>query len=52
MPEVLPQLSSKRLLTMTWLEGPGCSPTRRPLDERNAIARAMFRPGGILQPLA
>jgi len=43
-PDVLPELSSRRLLTMTWLDG------RRLLDykshlieERNAIARAMFR---------
>jgi predicted unusual protein kinase regulating ubiquinone biosynthesis (AarF/ABC1/UbiB family) len=43
-PEVLPELSTKRLLTMTWLEGrPLLNYTDRPLDERNAIARAMFR---------
>ena len=44
MPEVVPELSTKRLLTMTWLEGRSCSTTRsRPLEERNRIARAMFR---------
>ncbi len=43
-PEALPELSTKRLLTMTWLEGrPLLDYTDRPLDERNAIARAMFR---------
>jgi predicted unusual protein kinase regulating ubiquinone biosynthesis (AarF/ABC1/UbiB family) len=43
-PDVVPELSTKRLLTMSWLEG------RRLLDyksaaieDRNQIARAMFR---------
>jgi predicted unusual protein kinase regulating ubiquinone biosynthesis (AarF/ABC1/UbiB family) len=43
-PDVVPELSTRRLLTMTWLEG------RRLLDyksaqieDRNQIARAMFR---------
>jgi predicted unusual protein kinase regulating ubiquinone biosynthesis (AarF/ABC1/UbiB family) len=43
-PEVVPELSTRRLLTMTWLEG--CrllDYTDRPLEERNQIARAMFR---------
>jgi predicted unusual protein kinase regulating ubiquinone biosynthesis (AarF/ABC1/UbiB family) len=43
-PDVLPELSTKRLLTMTWLEGRRLLDyTRRPLEERNRIARAMFR---------
>ncbi len=43
-PEVVPELSTKRLLTMTWLEGkPLLGYTGRPLEERNQIARAMFR---------
>ncbi len=43
-PDVLPELSTKRLLTMTWLEGRRLLDyTRRPLKERNRIARAMFR---------
>jgi predicted unusual protein kinase regulating ubiquinone biosynthesis (AarF/ABC1/UbiB family) len=43
-PEVVVQLSTKRLLTMTWLDGrPLLDYTSRPLDERNQIARAMFR---------
>jgi predicted unusual protein kinase regulating ubiquinone biosynthesis (AarF/ABC1/UbiB family) len=43
-PEVLAELSTRRLLTMNWLEGrPLLDYTDRPLDERNAIARAMFR---------
>jgi predicted unusual protein kinase regulating ubiquinone biosynthesis (AarF/ABC1/UbiB family) len=43
-PEVLPELSTKRLLTMTWLEGRKLLDyTDRPLEERNRIARAMFR---------
>ena len=44
MPEVLSELSTKRLLTMTWLEGrPLLDYKTAPLEERNAIARAMFR---------
>jgi predicted unusual protein kinase regulating ubiquinone biosynthesis (AarF/ABC1/UbiB family) len=43
-PEVLPQLSSKRLLTMTWLEGRRLLAYKEAmLEERNEIARAMFR---------
>jgi predicted unusual protein kinase regulating ubiquinone biosynthesis (AarF/ABC1/UbiB family) len=43
-PEVLPELSTQRLLTMTWLEGRRLLDyTRRPLEERNQIARALFR---------
>jgi len=43
-PEVLPALSTQRLLTMTWLDGRRLLDyTGRPLDERNTIARAMFR---------
>jgi predicted unusual protein kinase regulating ubiquinone biosynthesis (AarF/ABC1/UbiB family) len=42
-PEVLPTLSTKRLLTMTWLEG---KPLKEILDYpqsfRNEVARAMF----------
>jgi predicted unusual protein kinase regulating ubiquinone biosynthesis (AarF/ABC1/UbiB family) len=43
-PEVVPELSTKRLLTMTWLDGKRLLDyTDRPLEERNQIARAMFR---------
>ncbi|MBK5196976.1 MAG: AarF/ABC1/UbiB kinase family protein [Methyloceanibacter sp.] len=43
-PEVVPALSAKRLLTMTWLEGKRLLDYRdRKLEERNQIARAMFR---------
>jgi predicted unusual protein kinase regulating ubiquinone biosynthesis (AarF/ABC1/UbiB family) len=43
-PEVLPELSTRRLLTMTWLDGRRLLDyTDRPLEERNRIARAMFR---------
>ncbi len=43
-PEVVPELSTQRLLTMTWLEGrPLLDYADRPLDERNKVARAMFR---------
>jgi predicted unusual protein kinase regulating ubiquinone biosynthesis (AarF/ABC1/UbiB family) len=43
-PEVLPQLSSKRLLTMTWLEGRRLLAYKEAaLEERNEVARAMFR---------
>ncbi|HUW72747.1 MAG TPA: AarF/ABC1/UbiB kinase family protein [Methyloceanibacter sp.] len=43
-PEVLPALSTRRLLTMTWLDGRRLVDyTDRPLEERNQIARAMFR---------
>ncbi|MDJ0514236.1 MAG: AarF/ABC1/UbiB kinase family protein [Methyloceanibacter sp.] len=43
-PEVLPELSTDRLLTMTWLEGKKLLEYKKhPLADRNAIARAMFR---------
>jgi predicted unusual protein kinase regulating ubiquinone biosynthesis (AarF/ABC1/UbiB family) len=43
-PQVLPDLSTQRLLTMSWLEGKRLLDyTGRPLDERNQIARALFR---------
>ncbi len=43
-PEVLRELSTKRLLTMTWLEGAKLLDYKAaPLEDRNAIARAMFR---------
>ncbi len=43
-PDVLPELSSKRLLSMTWLEGkPLLNYKTASIDDRNAIARAMFR---------
>ncbi|MGZ5863469.1 MAG: ABC1 kinase family protein [Methyloceanibacter sp.] len=43
-PQVLPELSTNRLLTMTWLGGRRLLDyTERPLEERNRIARAMFR---------
>jgi predicted unusual protein kinase regulating ubiquinone biosynthesis (AarF/ABC1/UbiB family) len=43
-PEVISNLTTKRLLTMTWLEGRRLLDyTTRPLEERNQIARAMFR---------
>jgi predicted unusual protein kinase regulating ubiquinone biosynthesis (AarF/ABC1/UbiB family) len=43
-PEIVPELSTRRLLTMTWMEGRRLLDyTTRPLEERNQIARAMFR---------
>ena len=43
-PEVLTDLTTRRLLTMTWLEGaPLLSYKECPLEDRNQIARAMFR---------
>ena len=43
-PEIVPELSTRRLLTMTWMEGMRLLDyTTRPLEERNQIARAMFR---------
>jgi predicted unusual protein kinase regulating ubiquinone biosynthesis (AarF/ABC1/UbiB family) len=43
-PDVLSEFSTKRLLTMTWLSGRRLLDyTLRPLEERNTIARAMFR---------
>jgi predicted unusual protein kinase regulating ubiquinone biosynthesis (AarF/ABC1/UbiB family) len=43
-PEVRPELSTKRLLTMGWLEGrPLLAYKAAPLEDRNRIACAMFR---------
>jgi predicted unusual protein kinase regulating ubiquinone biosynthesis (AarF/ABC1/UbiB family) len=43
-PEVLPEVSTKRLLTMTWLEGERLlGIVDRPPEERNLVAQAMFR---------
>ncbi len=43
-PSVLPELSTRRLLTMTWLEGRRLMDYKAaPLEHRNTIARAMFR---------
>lgn len=43
-PKVVSELSTKRLLSMTWLEGkPLMAFKEHPLDDRNAIAQAMFR---------
>jgi predicted unusual protein kinase regulating ubiquinone biosynthesis (AarF/ABC1/UbiB family) len=43
-PEVVPDLSTKRLLTMTWLEGkPVLSFKEASLEDRNRIALAMFQ---------
>ncbi len=43
-PEVESALSTKRLLTMTWLEGRKLTDyLKHTLEDRNAIARAMFR---------
>ena len=43
-PQVLPELSTKRLLTMTWAEGNKLLTYKpAPLEDRNRIARAMFR---------
>jgi len=43
-PSVRPELSTKRLLTMTWLEGGRLLDYKgRPQEERNTITRAMFR---------
>src|SRR5262245_52036400 len=43
-PRVVPELSTKRLLTMTWLEGRRLMDYKEaPLAHRNTIARAMFR---------
>lgn len=43
-PEVVPELSTKRLLTMTWLEGrPLLDFKENALEDRNTIARAMFQ---------
>lgn len=43
-PEVDPELSTKRLLTMSWCDGvPLLSYKEHQLEDRNAIAKAMFR---------
>jgi len=43
-PETLPELSTKRLLTMTWLDGePLLKSVTAPVERRNEIARNMFR---------
>jgi len=43
-PEVLAELSTKRLLSMTWLSGrPLLELTGAPLEQRNALAQNMFR---------
>jgi predicted unusual protein kinase regulating ubiquinone biosynthesis (AarF/ABC1/UbiB family) len=43
-PEVVPELSTRRLLTMIWLDGePLIDFKSAPLADRNQIARAMFR---------
>jgi predicted unusual protein kinase regulating ubiquinone biosynthesis (AarF/ABC1/UbiB family) len=43
-PIIVPELSTKRLLTMSWLDGAKLLDYKgAPLDDRNAIARAMFR---------
>lgn len=43
-PGIVPELSTKRLLTMSWLEGrPLLTYKPAPLEDRNQIARAMFR---------
>ncbi len=43
-PDVLPELSTKRLLTMTWLDGRKLLDYKKaPLEDRNAIAAAMYR---------
>ena len=44
LPEVVAELSTERLLTMTWLAGkPLMNTTERTQDARNTIARHMFR---------
>ena len=43
-PDVLTELSTKRLLTMTWLEGRKLLDYKpAPIEDRNAIAQAMFK---------
>jgi predicted unusual protein kinase regulating ubiquinone biosynthesis (AarF/ABC1/UbiB family) len=43
-PELAPELSTRRLLTMTWLDGRKLLDYKpAPLCDRNAIAQAMFR---------
>lgn len=44
LPEPVPELSTSRLLTMTWLDGaPILTATEMPIEARNAIAFNMFR---------
>ena len=43
-PDVAAELTTKRLLTMSWLEGrPLLEYKEAPMEDRNVIARAMFR---------
>jgi predicted unusual protein kinase regulating ubiquinone biosynthesis (AarF/ABC1/UbiB family) len=43
-PDVLPELSTRRLLTMTWLDGRRLTDFKdAPLEQRNALAHNMFR---------
>jgi len=43
-PDVVPELSTKRLLSMSWLEGRRLLDYKEaPLEDRNRIAQAMFR---------
>ena len=43
-PQIVPELSTKRLLTMSWLEGRRLLDYKEaPLEHRNTIARAMFK---------
>ena len=43
-PEIVADLSTRRLLTMTWLEGRRLLDYKSaPIEDRNAIAQAMFR---------
>lgn len=42
--DIIPELSTKRLLTMTWADGmPLMSYKDHPLEDRNEIAKALFR---------
>jgi predicted unusual protein kinase regulating ubiquinone biosynthesis (AarF/ABC1/UbiB family) len=44
LPEAIPELSTGRLLTMSWLEGQSLTGfMEAPLDDRNRIASALFR---------
>ena len=43
-PDIVPELSTKRLLSMSWLEGRRLLDYKEaPVEDRNQIARAMFR---------
>jgi predicted unusual protein kinase regulating ubiquinone biosynthesis (AarF/ABC1/UbiB family) len=43
-PQIFPDLSTERLLTMTWLDGaPLMSVVDKPLEQRNKVAHNMFR---------